>query len=366
MVYESRRARLLDPMRGEGLDAMLVTHLPNIRYLTGFSGSTAMLVLEREGAPTLVTDSRYVTQAREEAAGCSLEPVRETYEQTLARWLSKNKIRRLAFEELHLNVAQLRFLEAATSGGTDLVASRERVERLRMVKDHEEIEQLRRAASGLRKVLEGWMKRIEPGALEQDLAAELDYGLRRFGYERNAFETIVASGPRSALPHGRPTARRLESGDAVVVDFGGMMGGYASDVTRTFAVGSPPEELRSLYEIVATAQQAAIETARPGVRAEEVDRTARQVIERSGLGDHFGHGTGHGLGLEVHEAPWIRRGSSVYLEPGMVFTVEPGIYLPERFGVRLEDDLLVTERGAELLSRPSESRLQEFSWVCYR
>lgn len=366
MVYEARRARLIDSLASDDLDALLITHLPNTRYLTGFSGSAAMLVLERDGGSTLVTDSRYLTQAGEEAQGCALEPVRGTYEQTLAAWLVQRAMGRLGYEELRFTVAQLRFLEAELVGGTELVPTRDCVEKLRIVKDQEEIENLRRSSSGLGEVLEDWTELVQVGALERDLAAELDYRLRRFGYEKSAFETIIASGPRSALPHGRPTSRSLELGDAVVVDFGGVMAGYASDVTRTFAVGAPSEELRKLYQVVAEAQQAAVEHIRPGVRAEEVDAVARGVIEQAGYGSHFGHGTGHGIGLEVHEAPWIRPGSRLLLEPGMVFTVEPGIYLAGWAGVRLEDDVLVTANGAELLSRPHGSRLQEFSWVCYR
>ncbi len=363
--HAERRRRAAGALAAIPAEALLVTSLPNIRYLAGFTGSAAMLVLEPERA-TLITDSRYVVQAEAEAVGLEKVRVEESYEKTLAERVRSLGIQRLAYEAAHLRMSQYEFLASTVGEGLALVASRDVVENLRQVKDRDELGLLRRAAQGLEPVLAAWRKLLAPGVSERDLAAELDYRLRRSGFERVAFETIVASGERSALPHGRPSARELKEGDLVVVDFGGICQGYASDLTRTFSVGEPKEAARRIYEVTALAQQAAIDRVRPGATAGEVDRAARDVIGAAGFGEFFGHGTGHGLGLEVHEQPWIRPGGQQVLEAGMVFTVEPGIYLPGSGGVRLEDDVLVTESGVEILSRQASGAggLRDFGWIC--
>jgi Xaa-Pro aminopeptidase len=363
--HAERRRRAAAALAGLSADALLVTSLPNLRYLTGFSGSAAMLLLQPEKG-TLITDSRYVLQAESEARGLELVRTRDGYERTVTEEVGVRGIRRLAYEAAHLRVSQHQFLASSAAGAFELVSSHGVVEELRLLKDPEEAALLRRAAAGLQSVLGEWRKHLAPGVRELDLAAELDYRLRRSGFERVAFETIVASGERSALPHGRPTVRALGPGDLVVVDFGGIWGGYASDMTRTFSIGPPKPAARQIYEVTADAQQAALNQVRPGISAGAVDRAAREVIEAAGYGEFFGHGTGHGLGLEVHEPPWIRAGAEQVLQPGMAFTVEPGIYLPGSGGVRLEDDVLVTENGAEVLTRESsrDGSLRDFPWVC--
>ena len=362
--FADRRARVLEPLRTLGADALLVTHLPNVRYLTGFSGTAGILVLETGGEAVLITDSRYLSQSREEIGELEICKVVGSYDETLVRYARARAHQTLAYEEAHCRVSRLRFLESGLSEDTRLIGCQGLIESLRAVKDEDELERLERAARGLGPTVNALKERIRPGVSERTVAAELDYRLRQNGYEKAAFDTIVASGPRAALPHGRPTDRRFELGDLVIIDFGGVMGGYSSDVTRTFCVGEPSLEAEHIYEVVRAAQQAAIESVRPGIEAQEVDRAARDVIESADLGEFFGHGTGHGIGLEVHESPWISPGRAELLESGMVFTIEPGIYIPGKGGVRLEDDVLVTEGGCRLLSR-GEKELRGISWVCY-
>lgn len=362
--FTARRERMVQSLGTLEVDALIVTHLPNVRYLTGFSGTAGILALGSDEESVLITDSRYVSQAKDEIGELPIYQVVGSYDETLARYARERAHRALAYEEAHCSVSRLRLLESELSETTRLVGCQGLVESLRAVKDESELERLERAARGLEPAVLSLRDEIRVGASERRVAAELDYRLRQNGYEKPAFDTIVASGPRSALPHGRPTDRRFEPGDLVVIDFGGIMDGYASDVTRTFSVGEPSPRMRHIYDIVQEAQRAAIAAIRPGVEAQEVDGAARKVIESANLGEFFGHGTGHGIGLEVHESPWISPKRPERLQPGMVFTVEPGIYIPGEGGVRLEDDVVVTEGGCRLLSR-GEKALQEFSWVCY-
>jgi Xaa-Pro aminopeptidase len=245
----------------------------------------------------------------------------------------------------------------------DFVPTDRVVERLRVVKDAFEIDTLRRAAAGMTGVVEAVLPQLRAGLVERDVAAVLESALRQAGYERPAFDTIVASGPNSALPHYRAGARTLAAGDLLVLDFGGVLDGYCSDLTRTVSVGVPSDEARRLYDAVRDAQAAAIAAVRPGIPATDVDRAARQVLDARGFGPAFGHGTGHGLGLDVHEEPRVSRPqpdvTAVLLEPGMVFTIEPGAYLSGFGGVRIEDDVLVTATGGELLTHvPTDL------WIC--
>lgn len=361
--FVDRRARLARSLDELAVSAFIVTHLPNVRYLSGFSGSAAVLVVEEDEATTLITDSRYKSQSLEETGQLEIHVVSGSYEETLARFIRVRAFESLAYEETHLRVSQLKLLESEAPTAR-LVGTQGLVERLRIVKDATELAVLERSAANLMPALDSIRSSIRVHTSERTLAAELDYRLRQDGYDKNSFDTIVASGERSALPHGRPTDRRLRMGDLVVLDFGGVVEGYASDITRTFSIGHPAAETVRIYEVVAAAQQAAMHRIGPGVAAQEVDAAAREVIQAAGFGDCFGHGTGHGIGLEVHEAPWISPGRAERLESGMVFTVEPGIYIPGKGGVRLEDDVLVTEGGYRLLSR-NENGLQDFSWVCY-
>ena len=355
------------------LDALVVTHLANIRYLTGFSGSAGAVVLTGDRC-ALVVDFRYVTAARailesdpdlRRAVEVVVPP--ESYDETLLTLLRSADARRIGIEAVWMSVSRFNRLSAglAASALTPLVASEpcpvlvptERmIERARMIKDDQEIATLREAARRLAAAAVEAQAFVRAGRTEVEIAGDIESLLRRVGFEKLAFETIVASGPNSARPHARPGGRLLEPGDGVVLDFGGVYDGYCVDLSRTVQVGHGRPEFRRMFDAVAEAQLAAIAAVRPGVPASEVDAAARGVLARHGLAEAFGHGTGHGLGLEVHEEPRVGRPASgladTPLEPGMVFTIEPGAYVDGIGGVRIEDDVLVTASGCEVLTRP--------------
>ncbi len=352
-----------------GITSLLVSARKNVEYLTGFAGSTGA-VLVRADHVLLVTDGRYEEEAEELAASARglVRPliVEKTYEETLSAAILDDRPD-VGFEADVMPVSQHRWytatLDAAGWASAGFVPTAAIVESCRIVKDAWETGLLREAAARLSAVAIGVLADVRPGVREQEVAQAVEAGLRRAGFYGPAFDTIVASGPRAALPHGRASDRTIQPGEAVVLDFGGIYGGYCVDLTRTVACGEPGDEVRHWHGCVLAAQRAAIDLAAPGIAPEAVDRAARDVIERGGLLDRFTHGTGHGLGLEVHEAPRVgpRRtmarvpaaGTAPMpdrLQPGMVFTVEPGVYVPGRGGVRIEDDVLVTASGVEVLT----------------
>ena len=346
-----------------GLDGLVVTNPTNIRYLSNHAGSAGTLVITPSDVHLLI-DFRYQesvrsTQASDAACpGLRTWPVPASYDEALIEMLSNQGMpAKLGIEAAHLTVARKEWLERTSiARGLALSwTSTERVvEQIRLVKDANEVANLRDAAARLTLVAERAFKAIRPGVLEREVAAAIEMGLRAAGYERPAFDTIVASGPNAALPHYRAGLRILKPGDLVVLDFGGVLDGYCSDLTRTVSVGAPTADALRLHAAVREAQRAAIEVVKPGVPANSVDAAARSVLESRGLGDAFGHGTGHGLGLDIHEEPRVgpprSHSASVQLEPGMVFTIEPGAYLPGMGGVRIEDDVLVTGEGCEVLT----------------
>jgi Xaa-Pro aminopeptidase len=346
-----------------GLDGLVVTNPTNIRYLSNHAGSAGTLVITPSDVHLLI-DFRYQesvrsTQASDAACpGLRTWPVPASYDEALIEMLSNQGMpAKLGIEAAHLTVARKEWLER-TSIARELAlgwTSTERVvEQIRLVKDANEVANLRDAAARLTFVAERAFMAIRPGVMEREVAAAIEMGLRSAGYERPAFDTIVASGPNAALPHYRAGLRILKPGDLVVLDFGGVLDGYCSDLTRTVSVGAPTADALRLHAAVREAQRAAIEVVKPGVPATSVDAAARNVLESRGLGDAFGHGTGHGLGLDIHEEPRVgpprSHSASVQLEPGMVFTIEPGAYLPGMGGVRIEDDVLVTGDGCEVLT----------------
>ena len=352
-----------------GITTLLVSAAKNLQYLTGFAGSTGT-ALVRSDHVVLVTDGRYAQEAADLAASTAglVRPliVEKTYEETVAAAIVADRPE-VGFEADVMPVSRHRWyaatLDAAGWPSAGFVPTSGIVESCRIVKDAWEIGVLREAAARLSAVAVGVLADLRPGLREQDVAQAVDAGLRRAGFYGPAFDTIVASGPRAALPHGRASDRTIQPGEAVVLDFGGIYGGYCVDLTRTVACGEPGDEVRQWHGCVLAAQRAAIGLAAPGIAPEAVDRAAREVIERSGLLDRFTHGTGHGLGLEVHEAPRVGPARTMSrvpvagtapmpdrLQPGMVFTVEPGVYVPGRGGVRIEDDVLVTASGVEVLT----------------
>jgi Xaa-Pro aminopeptidase len=361
----ARRLHDLAAYVGARLVECLIVSTPrNITYLTGFSGSAGLLVVSRESAWLLV-DGRYEGLVRTsisagKLAAVNVERVTGRYEETLRDVLVREDLRRVGFEAEHVTVAVLTRWHRAASDVT-FEPTRGVVEGQRMVKDDDEVAIFRRGAGLLADVAGGLAAIVRRGRTEQDVAAAIDAALVASGFDRPSFETIVASGPNSALPHARPTPRRLAEGDLVVLDFGGVLGGYCLDLTRMAAVGQVSSSAMALYEGVREANVAAVRAVRPGVRTSDVDRAARDVLEDRNLGDAFLHATGHGLGLDIHEAPRLAKPdgeSPQRLAPGMIFTIEPGAYVAGVGGVRLEDDVLVTPGGSEVLTRLSHDLLR--------
>jgi Xaa-Pro aminopeptidase len=362
-ILAARHRAIRARLAALGLDGLVVTNPTNIRYLSNHAGSAGTLVVTHSDVHLLI-DFRYQesvrsTQTSDTACpGLRIWPVPASYDEALIDMLSAQGMpAKLGIEAAHLTVARKEWLErTSTSRGLALswVSTERVVEQIRLVKDANEVASLRDAAARLTFVAEQAFKAIRPGVMEREVAAAIEMGLRSAGYERPAFDTIVASGPNAALPHYRAGLRILKPGDLVVLDFGGVLDGYCSDLTRTVSVGAPTEDALRLHAAVREAQRAAIEVVKPGVPATSVDAAARSVLESLGLGDAFGHGTGHGLGLDIHEEPRVgpprSHSASVQLEPGMVFTIEPGAYLPGMGGVRIEDDVLVTPDGCEVLT----------------
>ena len=339
-----------------GLRALVVSAAPNIAYLCGFTGTAGFLVLS-PGDVRLIVDGRYEAGARRQVregvlAAMEIETVERRYDLALAAVLERVRARRTGFEAQHVSVATLTAWQKATPS-IEWVPTEHLVERPRMVKDAGEIVIIRRACRNLSDVARQIGNWVAEGRTERDVARSIDQALERAGFDGPAFPTIVAAGPNSAHPHARPTDRRLESGDLVLLDFGGRLDGYCGDLTRMAAVGQVGAEARSLFEAVREAQSAAIAAVRPGREATAVDTAAREVLERHGLREAVLHATGHGLGLELHEAPRIARPDPHHtdrLEAGMVCTIEPGAYVDGLGGVRLEDDVLVTAEGCEVLT----------------
>ncbi|HSG80885.1 MAG TPA: Xaa-Pro peptidase family protein [Gemmatimonadota bacterium] len=354
-----RLARAREGFADRGLDGLLVTHLPNLRYLTGFSGSNGWLLLLADRA-VLFTDGRYEEQAVQEVpadAGVELQVPREKLLSQLAKLVSRELGGTpVGFEGSHLSYDDWqRLREEAESVKWSPVAGV--VEKLRAVKDAEELVAMEKAAEIAAGALLETLADVALGREEADIAAELDYRMTRLGSERPAFETIVASGERTALPHAATSRRKLEQGDLLLIDFGARCGGYCSDITRTFCVGDPTPRQLEVYDAVLSAQRQACAALTTGVQAGDVDAAAREVFRERGVEEYFVHSTGHGLGLEVHEGPALRRNGEETLGAGMVVTVEPGLYFPGWGGVRIEDDLLVGEGEPRPLVELEKARL---------
>jgi Xaa-Pro aminopeptidase len=362
VLLAHRHARVRGALDGLNVEALVVTEPANIRYLSNHVGSAGVLVMARDAVHLLI-DFRYQAAVRElqdspaACPGLRTWNVPGSYDEALVSCLAEIGVSAVGFEATHMSVARHDWLTRTLSTrgtGITLRPSAELIEQARMLKDAAEIALLREAAARLEPVVEAAVAAVGEGAIERNIAAVIEASLRDAGFDRPAFDTIVASGPNSALPHYRAGSRALTRGDLVVLDFGGVLGGYCSDLTRTVAVGPPEPEALRVHTAVLDAQQAAVAAVRPGVDASSIDAAARDVLERHGLGEAFGHGTGHGLGLDVHELPRIARPRAdiapVTLAPGMVFTIEPGAYRAGWGGVRIEDDVLVTETGCDVLT----------------
>jgi Xaa-Pro aminopeptidase len=349
-----RRAALAARFDAFGVDALFVTRLQNVRYVTGFTGSNGQVLVGRDGA-VFFTDGRYTEQSRREVPDVERLTCADGYRADLARRC--DGIGRLAFESHAVSVADHDRLGSALDG-VELVPVEGAIERLRETKDDEELELLRAAQRSTDAAFDRLLDLLAVGLTERYVAVELERLLREEGADEMAFDPIVAFGENAAEPHHAPGHRMLEEGDVIKLDMGAMAGGYHADMTRTVAFGSPPAELRKIHDVVRQAQEAGIDAVRAGVTGVEVDAAARSVIEEAGYGDRFVHGLGHGVGLEIHEGPWLGRDKTNELPAGAVVTVEPGVYVPGLGGVRIEDMVEVTEHGARVFGTSTRELIE--------
>jgi Xaa-Pro aminopeptidase len=357
MDFVARQKRAREQMKERGLDALLVTHLPNVRYLCAFTGSAGVLLLSSKRS-VFITDGRYRDQARVEVVGARVVVPRDSVLSVAAKEISNIGTRVVGIDSDHLTVATQTQLKRLLPRGVRMKSASGIIERLRMVKDADEIAIIRKAVTLGSALLHPAMKSIRSGATETSVAAEIEYAARRGGAEGMSFETIVAAGPRSALPHGVASQQPIPAKGFVVLDFGVILAGYCSDMTRTVHVGKVGSEDRRIYEAVLQAQLSAIAAVGPGIEVGNVDYAARSALRKAKLDKYFTHSTGHGVGLEIHEVPRVARGQKEVLQPGMVITIEPGVYIRGRGGVRIEDMVVVTDRGCDVLTQASRQLIE--------
>jgi Xaa-Pro aminopeptidase len=349
-THTHRRRELAKELARRKLDCLLVTHPANWYYLTGFTGESGLLVATTTGS-TLVTDGRFTTQAREEAPGIRVELQKGALYSATGEWLRRKGVRRAGYDPSQWTVAQLKTLKKTSGAKCREIEAVGMVERLRARKDPQELAAMHQAAILAGEVLEGALKLIRPGMREDEIAAEIEYQMKKRGASGASFETIVASGERSALPHARPSSKRLRKNELVVLDLGAILGHYCSDITRTVHIGRASQRVRKWYGAVQRAQEAAVAAVKADVSCGDVDTAARGILKTEGLDRFFVHSTGHGLGLEVHEEPRVARGQTIRLEAGNVITIEPGVYVEGVGGIRIEDDVAVRFQGSEVLTR---------------
>jgi Xaa-Pro aminopeptidase len=349
IATSDRAERAVERLAAARADAMLVTDLVNVRYLTGYTGSNGLALIGPDSRK-FITDFRYLVQAAEEIDPTfeRITAPRELVD-SIADALPSGELS-LGFEDAHISVRQHARLRELLPERVNLVPVSDLVEGLRAVKSAEEVERIRAAAALADAAFEDIVGQGLVGRTEREAALALEVAMRERGAERPSFETIVAAGPHGALPHAATRDVRIEPGQLVVIDWGAQLEGYCSDCTRTLATGDPGEHAREIYALTLSAQLAGLEGIRAGASGRDVDAGARRVIDEAGQGEHFGHGLGHGVGLEVHEAPRLSQRSESILEAGNVVTVEPGVYLPGDLGVRIEDLVVVTEHGVEILT----------------
>lgn len=353
MNFSARQKKLAVVMRQAGLDALLVTHLPNVRYLCGFSGSAGVVLVqvgERSHKTTFYTDGRYTQQAHEEVQNAKIVVSKKAALAEATAGVIQAKIRLLGFEADQLAFATYKQLARILGRRTKLKATSGLVEQLRIIKDADEISQIRASVLLAASLFQTALSVAKPGVAETVVAGELELQARRAGAEKMSFDTIVAAGARSALPHGRASAHPIPAAGFIIMDYGVILAGYCSDMTRTVHTGPVSRSHRRMYDAVREAQLASIAAVKPGVESGAVDHAGREILKKAGYDSFFTHSTGHGVGIEVHEPPRLARGQTQKLAPGMVITIEPGIYIPDDGGVRIEDMVLVTESGNEVLT----------------
>ena len=339
--------QLRNEFAAHNIDAMLVTNPINVSYLSGFTGDDSYILVTATEA-IFFTDARYTEQVKHETAGFRIVQRKSTLLEEVVREVKEAGLQAVGFEKEYVTYAMYqlfdKYIDAQIVGVGGLI------EKLRLIKTPEEINIIKVACGIVDDTFEHILQFIQPGMTELQVSNEMEYHMRKLGAKSSSFDTIVASGWRSALPHGTATDKIIEKGDIVTLDFGALYNGYISDTTRTIAVGEPSDQLKEIYDIVLNAQIRGVEALKPGMTGVEADAVARDYITKNGYGEAFGHSTGHGIGREVHEAPALSYRSSYTLAPGMCVTCEPGIYIPGVGGVRIEDDVLITETGHELLT----------------
>ncbi len=349
-LLHRRRDSLTSNLLDAKIDALLTTSGANWYYLTGFTGESGALVVSRKGT-TLITDGRFMVQGRAEASGVRILQQKGSLYESVGQFLKNSHSRRVGFDPSQVTVGQLQNLRKAAGPRVRWIPALGKVESLRIRKDAAELAQMRRAAILAGEVVQQAIGLLKPGIREFEVGAEIEYQMRKKGASGPAFETIVAFGERAALPHARPTAKRLRKNELVVLDLGVILGHYCSDITRTVYLGRAPKRIRTWYQAVLEAQTAAIAAAKSGAACGDIDRAAREVLAGYRLGHLFVHSTGHGLGLEVHEDPRVARGQKKRLEPGNVIAIEPGVYSAGIGGIRIEDDVAVHADHTEVLTR---------------
>jgi Xaa-Pro aminopeptidase/Xaa-Pro dipeptidase len=354
--YETRQEKCRKVLDSSRLDGILFVSLENIRYLCGFTGSDGAFVITQKES-FFLTDSRYWTQADEEVKGARIVHYKKKMEGIFSL-LSDLKLREIGFESAFLPFSAYQFLTDRLASEARLLPLEDQLRNLRAAKDGHELTRIRRAIKIASDAFSHAMEMLKEDVVEGEIALEMESFMKRNGAEAIGFDIIIASGKRSALPHGKASDKRIEKGDFILIDFGSGFQGYHSDQTRTVVCGSPSPEQRKIYQIVKEAHDKAIEKVQPGTPIREVDGAARDHIRNQGYGEYFGHGTGHGIGLAVHEDPAVNGENKGLLQEGMVLTIEPGIYLPDWGGVRIEDMVLVTHHGAEVMTYlPGELRV---------
>ena len=350
--HEKRFERLEQFIASKGLSAIIVSHFPNIRYFTGFSGGEGVFVASPPEY-TLFVDARYTLRARAECQDVTVTEAKRPLEAAI-RYLNEKIGGRVGLETAHLTVDRYRYIRRNLHG-IGIKSLKDQLDTLRMVKDATEISLIEHAIDIHTRALNDTLAWLSPGMTERQWAVEFEYRARRLGAEALSFDPIVASGPRAAIPHATADPVPLEPAGPVIFDHGVVYNGYCSDETATFFTAPPTSELAALYQVVKEAHDQAVEAVKPGIRASSIDAVARRMLEDAGVGAHFTHGTGHGVGLEIHERPAIGPKDKTILEPGMVFTVEPGIYFNGKLGIRIEDMVLVTADGCRVLTKRPKS-----------
>ncbi|AGK54863.1 M24 family metallopeptidase [Bacillus sp. 1NLA3E] len=334
-----------------GIDALLITSPYNRRYMTNFTGTAGVVLISKENA-LFITDFRYIEQASKQCEGYTIVKHGSSLREEIANQTEKLGIKNLGFEQDYVSFSDYSSYNDAIKA--ELVPISGIIEKLRLIKTDSEIKILKEAADIADAAFKHILDFILPGLTELEVSNELEFFMRKAGATSSSFDTIVASGLRSALPHGVATDKVIEKGDFVTLDYGAYHKGFVSDITRTISVGDPDPKLKEIYQIVLDAQERGVEGIKPGMSGKEADALTRDYITEKGFGEYFGHSTGHGIGLEVHEGPALSFKSDIILEPGMVVTVEPGIYIPGLGGVRIEDDTLITKDGNELLTHSTK------------